>query len=185
MKKHTRRLALALGLAVAAVGVPVSASATTTGDAPDHRLMTNVACVIPDFPVMGSGWKIDAAIANWNQAQSVVRVVRGFQPGCSPVYAHRYDADDKLCGYADTWGGTMSESGTHFEYEHADIWLNNNCAGHPKLSKWVVAHELGHAFGLYHTTGPWSVMSYDYRLWMYKGEVMPTDSAMLTNLYNL
>lgn len=150
-------LALALGL-----GVGMAPAAEAEGEGVMPLLASNVMCVKPDFPVTGSGWRVHAAVAAWNDAQSVIRLTTVNEPGCSPVYVHRYNAQDDMGGYT-TWEHGHETADGGWQIDGADIYLNDfyNPGGSKYWSRHIVAHELGHAMGLSHVDSTRSVMTED------------------------
>lgn len=152
-------LAVAAALGLALLAGPAAADESVT----PVRLSTRTVCVLPDFPVTGSGWKVQAAVREWNQAQHIIRLSTAPEPGCATVYVHRYTGPS-LCGFT-TWDrtwtlGRWAPAMDAWVVDGADIYLNDGC--HPRTSHWfskrTVAHEIGHALGLPHSTSSRSVM---------------------------
>lgn len=176
-------------LAVFVLGSPAQATDDVVNDTPP-RLAEPVMCVHPDFPVLGSGWKVQAAVRAWNDAQSIIRLTTALEPGCATVYVHRYSAYDGRCAFTEwdrVWyQGHYAPDGKGWMVEGADIYLNDLCVvGFTKwFSRWTVAHELGHAMGLVHNTSPRSAMSTNpiFTYWR-RPVVAPVDVRDLALLY--
>lgn len=180
------RRALAVLVGVVALMLPVPAHAEN----PRWHMASPVACLRPDFPVTGSGWKVQRAGTEWNNAQSVVRVVFS-EPGCTFIGVHTYwNKDDGYCAYTTWVNGTFTAPATPdgaWVYTRADIWLNNYCRVVFKLSAWqtrvVVVHELGHSFGLPHLSHKGSVMQPGLDLYRRDTIIKTSDVAALAALY--
>lgn len=155
--------AVVILLAFAALLVSI-ASCAPSADAADTKIVT----VVSTFPVSGSGWRIESAIAQWNDNQTTVRFVLSTTPGVTTVYLHRYNARDGWGGYA--LGG--------------DVWLNeryhtdNGCQ-----SEQTVAHELGHTLGLVHSLNAADLMYGEGRIRIMCGKPSKGDVAALAMLY--
>jgi hypothetical protein len=177
------RTALAALLTAAALAVAAPAQADEWG--PWNITDPADVCVRADFPVLGSGWKIHKAVANWNAVQDVITFRVGYDEACGDVLVHRYTADDGRCGRTDfvrLWDQARIEAGVVL-FAGADMYLNDACSPVKAMRKTVIAHELGHAIGLIHGTGDDSVMSDTYLAAIYKGVPGASDVATLTALY--
>lgn len=157
----------------------------------EYLLPSRVMCVHPTFTVTGSGWKVQRAVELWNEAQATIRLTMVDEPGCDVFYVHRYDsADDGVCGFT-IWDRTISSG--HLDAANnvwvvsgGDIYLNDRCV--PLRSRFVnkrtVAHELGHAMGLPHTTSNRSVMdSGNVHIVPWRPLIAPVDVRDLAALY--
>lgn len=102
---------------------------------------TQYVTVVPTgFQSVGSGWRIEKALAGWNNAQDYVEFQLRTQPSGETVYLHSYNKDDGMGAY------TLGH----------DVYLNERY--HPKstwgdsyticVSATIVAHELGHTMGI-------------------------------------
>lgn len=161
-----RGIALGLVAVVGWVGLaPAVAVAQDEEKLP--TLASPVVCLKADFPVLGSGWKVHAAASVWNERQSIIRFTFTPEPGCADVIVHHYYAPpnnttlEGQCAYT-TWDRlwpqrVLTSSGT-YEVVGADIYLNDGCVGNKRLTRRIVAHELGHVMGLPHVDDLESVM---------------------------
>lgn len=115
--------------------------------APAQASPTVYVTVTADFDIQGSGWRLDQALAGWNNGQTAIRYVRSSVPAPGPynIYIHHYSAADGYGAYT---------SGTHIylnEYYHPRSTWNDPytiC-----MSAQIVAHEVGHTAALPHS--PW------------------------------
>jgi predicted Zn-dependent protease len=142
-------------------------------------------CVRADFAALGSGWKVQKAVANWNSVQSDVVFVMGYNEACNDILIHRYSDADGRCGgtnFQRLWSSAYQANGVVY-FAGADIYLNDQCSTQKATRKWVIAHELGHAIGLMHGTGDDSVMSPTYLTAVYRGVPGATDVANVSALY--
>lgn len=183
-----------VAFALVLVAAPAQASDDETYDnlpLLPHRVM----CVHPTFPVTGSGWKIQAAVKIWNERQSVIRLTTVDEPGCDVVYVHRYDVrGDNRCGYVD-WAQTIDDApwdpaSPRPIVSGSDMYLNDTCLPparldpEPRMTRFVVAHELGHAMGLGHNKSTRSVMCSCFDWWKPADKlVAPVDVRDLSALY--
>ena len=154
------------------------------------RLGSPVVCVRPDFTVTGSGWKVHAGVAAWAGGQRTVRFTFALEAGCAVVMVHRYRAKDGWCGFTSfdrVWStARWSGDGARVLVDGADVYLNDECLDDkgfgPRRSAWIVAHEVGHALGLPHSSSRRSVMCSAY--WLRGGVVIrPVDAASVVALY--
>jgi predicted Zn-dependent protease len=177
-----KRFLVALA-AIAAVLVAAPAQADEWG--PWNIQDAQNVCVRADFPAMGSGWKVQKTVANWNSAQTNVRFVMGYNEACNDIVIHRYSEADGRCGRTDfvrLWDRAYQQGGVVY-FAGADIYLNDQCSPVKVSRKWALAHELGHAIGLMHGAGDDSVMSPTYQAATYRGVPGATDVANLAALY--
>jgi len=156
------------------------------------RLASPVVCARPDFVVTGSGWKVQAGVAAWAEGQRMVRFTFDLVPGCALVVVHRYRGKDGWCGFTSfdrVWStARWSVDGARVLVDGADVYLNDECLDDkgfgPRRSAWIVAHELGHALGLPHSSSRRSVMCSRY--WLGRGVVIrPVDVASVVGLYGV
>lgn len=179
--------AIALGLGL----VFVAPAAQAEEPWPTMRLTSNTVCVLPDFPVTGSGWRIHKAVANWNAAQPYVQMTTTVTPGCSEVAVHRYTlAGDDRCAYVDYtrhWAEATTTVDGVTLYPAADLFINTACGVTSRCaSKVIMEHELGHALGLGHTHGDRSSVMAEHANYdcpKYRGVVGPADVAAVAGLY--
>jgi hypothetical protein len=178
-----KRLA-ALALLVGALFVVAPAQADEWG--PWNITDPGDVCVRADFPVLGSGWKVQKTVENWNSVQTYVHFRMGYNEACNDVVIHHYfDATDGLCGRTDfvrLWDQAYQADGVVY-VAGADVYMNDNCSPVKVSRKWFLAHELGHAIGLIHGVGDDSVMSPTYNARLYRGVPGATDVAHLAALY--
>jgi len=147
-------------IAAALVAGLLFVAAPAQADSVVPRLASRVMCVRADFPVTGSGWKVQGAIARWNEAQTIIRLTMSPEPGCAEVLVHRYQADDGQCGYTSWSRVPLEADGSGYLAPGADIYLNDNCADDGRVAtRRTVAHELGHAMGLAHNDSKRSIMT--------------------------
>ena len=185
MKPIRNTLAALVATAVVLVAAPAQADGEVL-----PLLSSRVVCVRPDFPVLGSGWKVQAAVAAWNAAQGTIRLTMTPEPGCAEVLVHRYySTNDGRCGYTSWSRVPLWIVGDKLLAPGLDIYLNDACMspGHQGqlFGRRTVAHELGHAMGLPHYESCRSVMSvtvwYPLNRWPL---VAPIDARHLTALYS-
>lgn len=177
---------IALVLAVC-ITAPANADAGDPGTMPVMRLNVTTVCVLPDFAETGSKWRVHAAVRNWNEAQSDILFTTSRVDGCAVVTVRRYEKIDGHCGYTsfDNWGPVELIDQVYW-YSGAAVYLNDYCvpALSQRFSKYVVAHELGHAIGLPHSFSKRSIMSYTYNVYSLRGRVGAIDALAVHNLYH-
>jgi len=123
----------------------------------------------------------------WDTAQPSVHLTMG-GASCTGIVIHRYYAPgtDGACGWTrwDRPSLNIRVVDGVVLYDGADIYLNDWCLGFGRYhSRYVVAHELGHAMGLPHGDSTRSVMSPLYRFDILRGMPGPVDARNVTNLY--
>lgn len=180
-----RRLLALLAVMFGALTIAAPAQADEWG--PWNITDPGDVCVRADFPVTGSGWKVQKTVENWNSVQSVVHFRMGYNQACTDVLVHRYlDPTDGMCGRTDfvrLWDQAYQDGGP-LMFAGADVYLNDACSPRRVTRKWVLAHELGHAIGLVHVVGVTdSVMSAAYLVDRYRGVPGASDVAALAALY--
>lgn len=177
-----------IALVFAIIFTAAPAQASTDEGWPTVRNPSAEVCVHADFPEVGSGWRLHAAIRYWNEAQSAVHLSGSITPGCSLVTVHRYDGAMDRCGYASIEASDRGDG--VFITSAVSVNLNDNCRGAvqpftKRWSKYIVTHELGHALGLGHTFDePQSIMCYCNDWPTYRGRPGPDDAARVTALYS-
>lgn len=186
---------------VAVASLAVTAPAQADDANPPMRLTDpTLVCVLPQSPVMGSGWKLQRAVSLWNEAQDVANLRVYGDPACTTTVTWaRYDSrtpdpnvpaqSQGWCGYTAWEGVTLqppAEGSSAWTYGTAQVWMNDACLNATKATrKYFLAHELGHALGLPHVEGDASsVMCYCYDFDVLKGRPGASDVATLQALYN-
>lgn len=185
MKRILTASALVAGLLVTAAPALVAAPAHALNAFPYLPPGIRTVCLRLDFAAAGSGWPVQAAIRDWNEAQSVILLTTDLVPGCMVVPVHRYnDPEGEATAYTSIQGTVLD--GVHYSTRD-EVWLND--AGHPKqmgraYARSVVAHELGHVMGLDHNTSTRSVMSYSRGVRPGHSVIAPVDVRNLAAIYD-